>query len=126
MSLTKFPNGVGTDVDGVLYTEIADISAGASSFTSALPFDVEITGAEVVQETAVTAAPALVTFEIGGVAITSMLATVSDGGAAGDSFSAVAPTGALALTAGTAVEVITDGASSTSSLGRVAIGYKRV
>ena len=126
MTLTALPNGLRTDNDGVLETVIADLSTGASSFTSALPFKVEVTGAEVVQETAVTVAPALVTFEIGGVAITSMLATVSNGGADGDAFSAVAPTGANTLTAGTSIEVITDGASSTASIGRVAISYKRV
>jgi hypothetical protein len=127
MSLTKFPNGVGTDNDGVLETTITDISTGASSFTSALPYNVEITGAEVVQETAVTGADAEVTFEIAGTPITAMAATIAiAGGADGDAFSAVAPTGANSLAAGTSVEVITDGASTTASLGRVAISYKRV
>ena len=127
MGLTFFPNGVGTDDDGYLYCAIADISTGASSWSVALPFDVEITGAVVTQETAVTGSDAAVTFEIGGVAITSMVATiVVAGGADGDAFIAVAPTGALALSAGTAVEVITDGNSTTASLGRVAITYKRV
>ena len=126
MSLTYLPNGLGTDYDGVLQTTIADISTAASSFTGALPYDVEITGAYVTQETAVTVAAAAVTFEIGGVAITTMAVTVLETGAAGDAFAAVAPTGANTLTAGTAVEVITDGASTTASLGRVAIAYKRV
>jgi len=126
MGLTKFPNGVGTDNDGVLYAEIADISTGASSWTGALPFDVEITGAYVTQETAVTVAPAAVTFEIGGVAITSMAVAVAETGSAGDSFAAVAPTGAYTLDAGTAIEVITDGGSTTASKGTVCIAYKRV
>jgi hypothetical protein len=127
MSLTKFPNGVGTDVDGVLYAEIVDVSNGASSWTGALPFDVEITGAYVTIETAVTTGDADVTFEIGGVAITSMAATVAfSGSAAGDSFVAVAPTAANSLTTGTAVEVITDGGSTVASKGTVCISYKRV
>ena len=126
MGLNLFPNGVGTDNDGVLQGEIADISTGASSFTAALPFDVEITGAYVTQETAVTVAPAAVTFEIGGVAITAMEATIAIGGADGDAFAAVAPTGANSLTAGTAVEIITDGGSTTASKGIVGITYKRV
>ena len=125
MGLTYFPNGVGTDQDGVLYGEIADLSAAASSFTAALPFDVEITGAYVTQEAAVDADTA-VTFEIGGTAITSMVATVASGGAAGDAFAAVAPTGAYSLSAGTAVEIIGDGASTVAGIGRVAISYKRV
>jgi hypothetical protein len=127
MGLTFLPNGVGTDNDGFLYCAIADISTGASSFSTALPFDVEITGALVTQETAVTGADADVTFEIGGTPITSMVVTVAiAGGAAGDAFTSTDPTGANSLTAGTSVEVITDGASSTASLGRVAIMYKRV
>jgi len=126
MGLTVFPNGVATDQDGVLQGEIVDISTGASSWTAALPFDVEITGAYVTQETAVTVASADVTFEIGGVAITSMAATIAIGGAAGDAFAAVAPTGAYSLTAGTAVEIITDGSSTTASKGIVGITYKRV
>ena len=127
MSLTKFPNGVGTDVDGVLYAEIVDVSSAATSWTGALPFDVEITGAIVTIETIITTGDAEVTFEIGGVAITSMAATVAfSGSAAGDSFTAVAPTAAFALTTGTAVEVITDGGSTVASKGTVCISYKRV
>lgn len=127
MTLTGLPNGVKTDNDGYLYCAIADISSGASSWSVALPYDVEITGAVVTQETAVTGADAEVTFEIGGTPITSMAVTVAiAGGADGDAFIAVAPTGAASLSAGTSVEVITDGASTTASLGRVAITYKRV
>jgi hypothetical protein len=126
MGLTVFPNGVASDHDGVLYGEIADISTAASSWTAALPFDVEITGAYVTQETAVTVAAATVTFEIGGTAITSMDVTVAETGAAGDAFAAVAPTAANSLTAGTAIEIITDGASTTASKGIVGITYKRV
>ena len=126
MGLTKFPNGVSTDNDGVLYTEIADISTAASSWTAALPFNVQITGAYVVQETAVTVASSVITFEIGGTPITGMSVTVTAGGAAGQAFASTTPTGAYTLTAGTAVEVVTDGGSTTASLGRVAISYKRV
>jgi len=126
MGLTYLPNGLGTDYDGILHAEIVDISTAASSWTAALPFDVEIVGAYVTQETAVTVASAEVTFEIDGVAITSMAVTVATGGAAGDAFAAVAPTGAYSLTAGTAIEVITDGASTTASKGIVGIAYKRV
>lgn len=124
--LTKFSNGVRTDYDGVLQTTIADISTAGSSWTAALPFKVEIVGAYVVQETAVTVANSLVTFEIGGTPITAMVATVVFGGTDGQAFAAVAPTGANTLLAGTAVEVVTDGGSTTASLGRVGIAYKRV
>lgn len=126
MSLTKFPNGVATDYDGALQTTIVDISSPASSFSGALPFNVQIVGAYVVQETPVTVAPALITFEIDGVAITAMVVTVATGGAAGQAYAAVAPTGANTLLAGKAVEVITDGASTTASLGSVTLLYKRV
>ena len=126
MGLTFLPNGLGTDHDGVLQGEIVDISSGASSFTVALPFDVEITGAYVTMETAITVASADVSFEIGGTAITSMVVTVPTGGAAGDATDAVAPTALNSLTAGTAIEIITDGLSTTASKGIVGITYKRV
>lgn len=127
MGLTKFPNGVATDNDGALYAEIADVSAAASSWTGALPFDVEVTGAYVTIDTAVTIGDAAITFEIATVAITSMVATVlTAGSAAGSTFAAVAPTGAYALGAGIPIEVITDGGSTDASKGTVCITYKRV
>ena len=126
MGITRFPHGIGTNFDGVLQGEIADISTAASSWTGALPYAVQITGAYVTQETVVTVAPAAVTFEIDGVAITAMAATIATGGAAGQSFAAVAPTGAYSLAAGKAVEIITDGGSTTASKGTVCISYKRV
>ena len=127
MGLTYLPGGLGTDNDGVLYAEIADVSAAASSWTGALPFDVEVLGAYVTIDTAVTVGDAAVTFEIGGTAITSMVATVANAtSAAGASYAAVAPTALYALDAGTAVEIITDGGSTDVSLGTVCITYKRV
>ncbi len=126
-NLTFLPNGLGTDQDGVLYATIADVSSALSSWTAALPFNAEITGASVTIDTAVTGGDAAITFEIGGVAITSMVATVANAGsAAGDTFDAVAPTGANSLTAGVPVEVITDGGSTDASIGTVSIYYKRV
>ena len=126
MGLTNLPNGVASDHDGVLHGEIVDLGTAASSFTAALPFDVQITGAYVTSESTVDADTA-VTFEIAGVAVTAMVATVLTAGiAAGDAFAAVAPTGAYTLTAGTAVEIITDGASTTASKGIVGLTYKRV
>ena len=72
MGLTNFPNGVSTDVDGVLYGEITDLGTVAASFTAALPFDVEITGAYVTSESTVDV-NTIVTFEIATVPITSIL-----------------------------------------------------
>jgi len=127
MGLTYLPQGLGTDNDGALSGVIVDVSSAASSWTGALPFDVEITGAYVTIDTAITVADADITFEIGGVAITSMLATIVNGtSAAGASYAAVAPTALYALDAGTAVEIITDGGSTDASLGTVCITYKRV
>jgi hypothetical protein len=126
MGLTVFPNGVQTDQDGVLYAEITDLGTAASSFSAALPFDVEITGAYVTA-TATVDVDTVVTFEIAGVAVTSLAATVLTAGiAAGDAFAAVAPTALNSLDAGIAIEVITDGASTTASKGIVGITYKRV
>lgn len=127
MGLTVFPNGVSTDGDGALSGVIVDVSAAASSWTGALPFDVEITGAYVTIDTAVTVGDAAITFEIGGTAITSMVATVLNAAsAAGSTFAAVAPTAEYTLDAGTPIEIITDGGSTDASLGTVCISYKRV
>ena len=127
MGLTYFPNGISTDNDGALYGEIVDVSAAASSWTGALPFAVEITGAYVTIDGAITVGPAVISFEIGGVAITAMEATIVVlGSGAGVSTAAVAPTGAYALAAGTAVEIITDGGSTDAAKGTVCITYKRV
>jgi hypothetical protein len=127
MGLTKFPNGVASDVDGYLYAAIADISSAGSSFTVALPHDVQIVGGYITAETAVTVADAAITFEIGGTLVTGMDATIAFTGAAdGDAYAISAPTSDTTLSAGTAIEVITDGGSTTASLGRVAIAYKRV
>ena len=126
-NLSFLPNGLGTDQDGVLYATIADVSTGASSWTAALPFNAEITGASVTIDTTVTTGDAAITFEIGGVAITAMVATVLNAGSVpGSTFDAVAPTGADSLTAGVPVEVITDGGSTVASIGSVSIYYKRV
>jgi hypothetical protein len=129
MGLTNFPNGIGTDVDGVLYATIADVSdaSAISSWTGALPFDAEITGASVSIDTAVTTGDAVITFEIGAVVITAMEATILNAGsAAGSIFEAVAPTALNSLTAGVPVEVVTDGGSTVASAGAVSIYYKRV
>jgi len=127
MGLTNFPNGIQTDQDGVLYGEIVDVSAAASSWTAALPFAAEITGAYVTIDTAVTVGDAAITFEIGGTAITSMVATIANAtSGAGVTYAAVAPTAENALAAGTAVEIITDGGSTDASKGTVSITYKRV
>jgi hypothetical protein len=137
MGNTKFPNGLETsaitvdgavtsDNDGILYGEIVDISTGASSWTAALPYAVEITGAYVTQTAATSGSSALITFEIAGTAITTMVATVTTAGAAGLAYAAVAPTAANALAAGISIEIITNGGSSTASKGIVGITYKRV
>ena len=127
MGLTRFPFGISTNYDGILYAEIADVSAAASSWSVALPFDVEILGAYVTIDTAVTVGDAAVTFEIDGTAITSMVATVlTAASAAGSTFAAVAPTAEYTLAAGKPIEVITDGGSTDASKGTVGIAYKRV
>jgi len=127
LGLTNFPNGLTQDYSGILYAEIADVSAAASSWSAALPFDVEILGAYVTIDTAVTVGDAAVTFEIGGTAITSMLVTIVNGtSAAGATYAAVAPTAEYTLAAGTPIEVITDGGSTDASKGTVGIAYKRV
>ena len=71
---------------------------------------------------AVVEAPSVIT----SIAVPAVREYAPAGITAGDAFAAVAPTAANSLTAGIAIEVITDGASTTASKGIVCISYKRV
>ncbi len=96
------------------YGEIADLSTGASSWTIA-PVAGTITRITLVMEAAVTVANAAVTFEIGGVAVTGGGITVVHGDSAIGATLSATPTAANTVTAGQAIEIITDGGSTTAS-----------
>lgn len=97
-----------------VYGEIADLSTGASSWTVA-PVAGEITRITLVMEKAVTVANAAVSFEIATVAVTGGGITVVHGDSAIGATLSATPTAARTVTAGQAIEIITDGGSTTAS-----------
>jgi hypothetical protein len=93
---------------------IADASTAASSWCVS-PIAGTITKIWTVMNTAITVADAAITFELGGTAITGGAITLAyDGAAAGD-VDTCSPTALNTVTAGQAIEIITDGASTTAS-----------
>ncbi len=94
-----------------VFGEIADISTGGSSWT-VCPVAGEIVGIYSVIDGAITVADAALSFELGGTAITGGGITIGyDGSTAGDVDSAT-PSGNNIVSAGQAIEMITDGGST--------------
>ncbi len=91
--------------------EIENISAAKSSWVIS-PVAGNITAITTVIDTAITLGDANITFEIAGVPVTGGAITIAfTGSAAGDIDSAI-PTAANTVTAGQAIEIITDGGST--------------
>ena len=67
-------------------------------------------------ETAITSNDADLTCKIGGTAVTGGLITVANSGSAAGTVDSATPTALNTFTAGQAIEIETDGASSTTSL----------
>ena len=111
------PNTLGSKY--VLSARFDDISTAASIYTVA-PFAGTITAIYVVLNGAITVANSNVTVEIAGVPVVGLAVTVGySGSAAGSVFSDTAITSSNAVTAGQAIEIITDGASSTAASAQV-------
>ena len=103
-----------------LNVSIPDIST-AGSYYVANPLVGDIYKIYVVLDNAITVADAIVTAEIGGVAVTgSSITCAYSGSAAGSVFSST-PSGANTVTAGGAIEIITDGGSTTACRANVTI-----
>ena len=101
--------------------EIADVSSAASSWTIS-PVAGDIIEAYVVIDGAITAGDASVTFEIATVATTGGVITVANAAsAAGSTFTATAFTANNTVTAGQAIEIITDGGSTDAAKGTVVL-----
>jgi len=101
--------------------EIADISSAASSWTVS-PVAGTIVGAYIVIDGGVTVGDAVITFEIATVATTGGVITVANAGsAAGDVFTATAFTANNTVTAGQAIEILTDGGSTDAAKGTVVL-----
>lgn len=94
--------------------EIADVSSGASSWVVS-PITGDITNIYLVLEKAVTVANAAITFEIGGVAVTGGAITIAHATSAIGKAYSCTPTAARRVLAGQAIEIITDGGSTTAS-----------
>jgi hypothetical protein len=97
-----------------VYGEIADVSSSASSWTVA-PVAGNITKIWLVLEKAVTDANAAITFEIAGTAVTGGGITIAHATSAIGTIYSATPTAARTVTAGQAIELITNGGSSTAS-----------
>jgi hypothetical protein len=108
----------------VVYGEIADISTGASSWTVA-PHAGDIVAAYTVIDGAITGADATITLEIGGTLVTDSSITIAYSGSAAGTVDSSTPSAANTVTAGQAVEIITDGGSTDAAKAVVALVIAR-
>lgn len=126
-STTYHADGAGSGTwkfsEYVLTTVIDDVSAAQSSWVVA-PYAGTIEQIYAVIDTAVTVASATLTAELGGTLVTDSSITITTGLAVGDVVSST-PSAANAVSAGQAIEVITDGGSTTASKGTVTLVIQR-
>ena len=103
-----------------LFTQFTDISTASSEWVAS-PMAGKVIGIYVTLHGAITTANSTVTAEIGGVALTGLSITITQAGsAAGSTFSGT-PSGNNTIAAGQALEIITDGASSTTTVATVTV-----
>ena len=100
--------------------EIADISAAASSWVTS-PVAGDITRIYTVIEGAITVGDATITFEIATVAVTDGTITIANVGSAAGIVDTCTPSAARTVTAGQAIEIITDGGSTDAAKATVVI-----
>lgn len=112
----------GTDSTPLKYiqAEIADISSAASSWAVS-PIAGTVTNIWTVIDGAIITVDAGITFEIGGTAITDSAITIAFSGSAAGVIDSSTPTALNTVTAGGAIEVITDGASTNAVKAEVLI-----
>ena len=105
-------DGVDVDPDQyVLIGEIADISTGASSWVVA-PYAGTIEKIYTVIDGAITNANAAISFEIATVAVTDGGITIATASSAAGDVDSATPSALNVVTAGQAIEIITDGGST--------------
>ena len=92
---------------------IPDISTSGSHFV-VTPIAGDINKIYSTINNAITSANCGLTFEIGGTAVTNGAITIAHSGSAAGTVDSSTPSGQKTLTAGQAIEIITDGASSTA------------
>jgi len=101
-------------------TRIPDISTPSSVFVAS-PMAGVVETVYVTLHGAITVADSTVTAELNGVAMTGLSITITQAGSTGGSTFSGTPSGANSVAAGQAVEVITDGASTTAIAADVTI-----
>ena len=99
--------------DYFLTAKITDISTAGSTFV-AIPDGGKIVKIFTSIKNAITTADAALTFEIGGTAVTGGAITVTQSGSAAGDVDTATPTAANRVEEGEAIEMITDGGSSTA------------
>ncbi len=92
---------------------ISDVSTAGSYWTTS-PVSGKITKIDTVLSGAITGADAGITVELGGTAVTGGAITIANSGSAAGDVDTATPTALNTVTAGGAIEVITDGASTGS------------
>ena len=103
-------------VDCVAVTvQLADVSAASSAYV-ACPVAGKVVLIQSCLQTAITGANAALTTEINGTAITDGGWTVTQSGSAAGDVDSATPTAANTVAVGDTLEVVTDGASSTTSI----------
>jgi len=114
--------GTGTQVGNKVYltAEIADIST-AGSYWIVVPVKGNITKIYSVIDGAITGADAVLSFEIAGTPITGGNITIANVGSAAGVVDSSTPSAANAITAGAALELITDGASTNTVTSKLTI-----
>ena len=99
--------------DYFLTAEIEDVSTASSTFV-AVPDGGKIVKILTSIKNAITTADAALTFEIGGTAVTGGAITVTQSGSAAGDVDTATPTAANRVEEDGAIEMITDGGSSTA------------
>ena len=108
----------------VLMGEIADISTSASSWVVS-PYAGTIEKIYTVIDGAITSANAAISFEIDGTAVTDGGITITYASSAAGDVDSSTPTALNAVTAGQAIEIITDGGSTGARKAVVTIVMQR-
>ncbi len=97
--------------DVIITAKITDISTAGSTFV-VCPVAGDIKTIYSAINNAITVGDAALTFEIAGVAVTGGAITIAQSGSAAGDVDSATPTATKTLTAGQAIEIITDGGST--------------
>lgn len=103
-----------------LCAQFADISTAESVFIPT-PIAGKVTKVYIALKNAITVANSIVTAKINGVAVTGLSITITQAGSAAGSVFSGTPSAANTLTAGQALEVITDGGATTVCISYITI-----